>query len=235
MRSNEMSRLIIPATVGILSLTVRAAIGSLESIGMNGINSVDLPLTGAGIDIGQVEIGRPGDKDIDTHPLSANLYHTDVNPADVFRRHPDNVTFVANADSGGEVSAHAVQIAGLMISTHATARGVAPDAELFSVAVQPMGTVEEDIYAQTAVSAQHIAALNGQDVRAFNMSLNVGPATANPNGSSTLTEFIDWSAGQNQHDVLYVVAGYEVGGPGPIPSDNFNGITVGASTKNEGV
>ncbi len=49
-------------------------------------------------------------------------------------------------------------------------------------------------------------------------------------GNSLLTSFIDWSA--YTHDVLYVVGGPETGGGlGPIPSDNYNGITVESSTR----
>ena len=61
------------------------------------------------------------------------------------------------------------------------------------------------------------------------MSVNVNDGGADLDGSTLLPAFIDWSA--RVHDTLYVVAGYEMGGSGPIPSDNFNGITVGSSTK----
>ena len=46
--------------------------------------------------------------------------------------------------------------------------------------------------------------------------------------NSLLTQFVDWSS--HQHDVLYVLAGTEVSTTNPLPTDNFNGITVSAST-----
>ena len=105
------------------------AMASVDSIGPNGINSINLALTGNGVDIGQVETGRPGSENVDTDLSSSNLYHTAVDPADVFRRHPENLHFVANANNGAEVTSHAVEIAGIMISTDAVARGVAPEAD----------------------------------------------------------------------------------------------------------
>ncbi len=48
-------------------------------------------------------------------------------------------------------------------------------------------------------------------------------------GNSTLTQFLDWPA--HEHDVLYVVAGNESGPAGPVPTNEFNGITVAYSEK----
>ncbi len=91
---------------------------SQETIGPNGINSAGLtlfngnPLTGSGIAIGQVERSRPGKTGVD----SANKRHPSVNPAGVFRQNGTANT----ADTKG----HAEQVAGIMISTDATALGV---------------------------------------------------------------------------------------------------------------
>ncbi len=53
-------------------------------------------------------------------------------------------------------------------------------------------------------------------------------------GDSHLSAFVDWSAAV--HDVLYVVAGREdFGGNGPVPTDNFNGVTVAGSSNLGGV
>jgi hypothetical protein len=41
------------------------AIASTDSVGPDGINSANLPLTGLGISIGQLELRRSGDPDID--------------------------------------------------------------------------------------------------------------------------------------------------------------------------
>jgi hypothetical protein len=50
-----------------------------------------------------------------------------------------------------------------------------------------------------------------------------------PDGNQPMTEFVDWSA--LHHNVLYVVAGTETAASLPIPTDNFNGITVASSSK----
>ncbi len=113
----------------------------------------------------------------------------------------------------------------MMISTDATRRGVATGAELYSAARNPSTSVEEG----HSQSGQHIATRNGGDVRAINMSFGVSLAGADLDGNNLLTQFIDWSA--SHHDVLYVVAGNETGMSIPIPTENYNGITVGASSK----
>lgn len=203
--------------------------GSADSIGPHGINSGGVPLTGAGIGIGQVELYRPGDPDIDSN---GNFYHSDVNPKDVFFRNPTN--FFADADDPSEmVTQHAEQIAGIMISKDAVATGVAapkgalPGANLYSIGGVP-GPNVSDIYNQVAENSQQLITLSPEKLYAINMSINVNAGGADLNGGTLLSEFVDWSA--RVHDTLYVVAGYEIGGSGPIPSDNFNGITVGSST-----
>lgn len=215
-----------------LLAAVDAAFGSADSIGPNGINSSSVPLTGAGIGIGQVELYRPGDPDLDTN---GNFFHMDVNPKDVYFRDPGN--FVADADDPSEmVTQHAEQIAGIMISKDAVATGVAapkgamPGADLYSIGGVP-GPTLSDVYNQVADNAQQLITLSPQRIWATNMSINLSagmPTPAPLNGSVLLTAFIDWSA--RVHDVLYVIAGFEMNQPGPIPSDNFNGITVGSST-----
>lgn len=60
----------------------------------------------------------------------------------------------------------------------------------------------------------------------FGLALDGGE---DDDGGSHLSSFVDWSAWR--HDVLYVVAGRETGGgAGLVPSDNYNGITVAASS-----
>jgi hypothetical protein len=212
-----------------LYATVDLAYGSADSIGPHGINSSSLPLTGAGIGIGQVELYRPGDPDIDTN---GNFYHSDVNPKDVFFRNPGN--FIAEADDASEmVTQHAEQIAGIMISKNATATGVAapkgttPGADLYSIGGVP-GPNLSDIYSQVAENAQQLMTLSPEKLYAINMSVNINDGGADLDGNSLISAFIDWSS--RVHDTLYVVAGYETGGSGPLPSDHFNGITVGTST-----
>jgi len=49
------------------------------------------------------------------------------------------------------------------------------------------------------------------------------------NGNQLLSLFVDWSAAD--HDILYVVAGNEIGEANAVPTDHFNGITVATSAK----
>jgi hypothetical protein len=218
----------LAAILGVLSALVpSAAFGSVDSNGPNGINSGGLSLTGAGIDIGQVETGRPGDPNFDTN---ASLVNSMTNPADVYFWNQFNFNATSNAFS--EITAHAVEVAGLMISADPVAKGVATDAELHSIGINPVGPTLVDIYTQTAQAANHIATLPGERIWAMNMSINVA-SSGDADGSSLLTSYVDWSA--HNHDILYVIAGWETGGSGPVPSDNFNGLTVAMSQKNGGV
>lgn len=131
-----------------------AVYGSADSIGPRGINSSSVPLTGAGIGIGQLELYRPGDPDLDTN---GNFFHMDVNPKQVYFRNPGG--FNADPDDPSEmVTPHAEQIAGIMISKDAVATGVAapqgalPGADLHSIG-GVTGPTLPDIYNQVAENA----------------------------------------------------------------------------------
>jgi subtilisin family serine protease len=203
---------------------------SSDSIGPNGINSADLAQTGDGIGIGQIEIERPGLPGFDM-PANAN---PNVIPTGVFLRNG-----VAVADMN--IHVHAEQVAGVMISSDTMDSdpipdgdfplGVAPDAKLYSSATNvPTGPGQTE----AALSAQHVATRNGGDVRAINFSFGeplVGGEMLN--GGSLLTQFVDWSA--SAHDTLYVIAGNEDAGGIPVPTDNFNGMTIGFTRKMGGV
>jgi hypothetical protein len=111
-----------------------------------------------------------------------------------------------------------------------TPTGVAPGARLYSSGSANASNLSE----QEAINLQHLATLPeflGVDIREINMSESfTGQPGEIADGNSLLTSFIDWSA--RQHDVLYVVAGTESFKPGfVLPQDNFNGITVAASTQ----
>ena len=66
-----------------LMLLASAVRADTVSIGPNGINSVGLGLTGAGVVIGQVEQGRPGDTNNGDNAANSN---TTTGPADVFEQ-----------------------------------------------------------------------------------------------------------------------------------------------------
>ena len=189
------------------------------STAVTGIHSQGLGLTGNGAAIGQVEQDRPGRSD---NPPNDNAFnsHLKVAPEGVFLR---NGVAVANTNT----SNHAEQVAGVMISTDATHKSVAPGASLYSSAYETLGT--NPGYQHALLSMQHVAIQAADEVRAINLSfgkpLEIG---AKLDGSSLLTQGLDWSA--MQHDTLYVVAGNENGGGIPVPTDEYNGVTVAATT-----
>jgi hypothetical protein len=93
----------------------------------------------------------------------------------------------------------------------------------------PINELQEYI----AISAQHLAKHLSEspiniDIPVINMSFGIDISPDPLDGSSTLTQFVDWSA--TAHETLYVVAGNEVDKFG-VPADNFNGITVAMSSK----
>jgi len=225
---------------------------SEETIGPNGINSAGLtlpngiPLTGAGIGIGQVESRRPGDP---TQPsgmpfdTTGSLINSSVDPEEVFfarYANPSNpssasgaVTFnaTANPSPQDEISTHGVQVAGVIISTDTqpagtpAAKGVAIGAKLYSAGHNATAKFQES----AALRTQFIAQQNNGDIRATNISYGTTISGSNTfDGNSLFTQFIDWSAAE--HDILYVVAGNQ-GNMSPIPKDNFNGMTIARSSK----
>ncbi len=244
--------------------TVRA---SEETIGPVGINSAGLPLpngtllTGTGIGIGQVESSRPGDpKNPDGTPFDtlSSFTNLSVNPEGVFFTRYDDpsipgisngnpnsdwVTF--NAIINGPMEAdpldikHAVEVAGVMISTDAqpvgtpSATGVSTGAKLYSIGHDAAVGKEES----ASLMSQYIAEQNGGDIRAINMSFAIDLSSPSIlDGNSPFTQFVDWSAAK--HNVLYVSGGNQFNSNGTpqstsLPTDNFNGITVGRSVKED--
>ncbi|MEM8777483.1 MAG: S8 family serine peptidase [Cyanobacteria bacterium P01_G01_bin.49] len=210
--------ILFPPPPGVLHATLEF------STGLNGINSRGLGLTGTGIGIGQVEVERPGKPGFDNPAKS----HPNVKPTEVFLQ---NGKAIKNQNiEGFDPKGHATRVASVMISDHKnTHRGVAPGASLYSSAFVPLGNGQ----AEVALSAQHVAQQRGGDVRAINFSFGGRlPGTDTLNGNSLLTQFVDWSA--RQHDTLYVIAGNEFGGGIPLPTDEFNGVTVSMSRLKDG-
>jgi hypothetical protein len=198
--------------IGFWLLILRTSIGSDLSIGPRGINSAGLGLTGLGVTIGQVEPGRPGSSAIDLPAMR----HNAVIPAGVFRRE--------GAANTSDVDLHAEQVAGIMISKDSgMLAGVASDAILYSSAYVTQGTPG---YSDALVATQHIA---NQGALAINHSWGKGslPGTL-LDGNSLLTSGIDWMA--SRYNVLQVVAGNE-GTNSPLPTDNFNGMTIAMSER----
>ncbi len=227
------------ASVVLVALVLAGSVhASSVTIGPDGINSNGLTLvsgtalTGAGIGIGQVELERPGKRLADggfDNAVNSNMY---IVPADVFVRTTGGAG-IANMNT----SPHAQQVAGVIISTDTTdpdgagplvaPTGVAIDANLYSSATNPVGP---NFDAEAAITTQYIATRNGGDIRAINLSFQNGRTGLN-DGNQLYTQFIDWSA--KEHNVLYVAAGKNSTSPAgnSIPTDNFNGVTVGRSIK----
>jgi subtilisin family serine protease len=191
---------------------------SADTIGSNGILSSGLGLDGSGVKIGQVENLRPGKLPLDSGS------HTDstISPAQVYFRDQQETTQDADTSSGPDY--HAEWVAGAMISSDATRRGVAPLANLYSAALQvdqTNGQIPAALAAQQLVTDQH--------VKAVNFSFGQDRGSTPLEGNSLLTLFQDWSA--HTKDALYVDAGSETGHTDSVPTDNFNGMTIGMTAK----
>lgn len=213
-------------------LAAGVASGSSITIGPVGINSAGLGLTGDGIFIGQVEPGRPG------RPVDDSIfYNSTVRPLSVYRRDMDP------ANEFDELSVHAVEVAGVMISTDntddnsnsQTPIGVATDSFLVSSAYQAIpGSTTIPSYEAALLSMTYLAREFGGEVRAINFSAGEPRVGTSPlDGNSLLTLGVDWSA--RKHDVLYITAGDETGSINPgVPTDNYNGMTIGSSIIDNG-
>jgi hypothetical protein len=213
-------------TISVFHLLVTTACASDVSIGSNGINSAVLKsapyhLTGTNIGIGQVEPGRPGVAG-EQHPITGlEYFHDDVIPAGVFRQNQP-----ANTD---DASPHALGVAGIMISKNTgTVAGVAPDAELYSSALATDSPTSLELLS----TIQYVASRNGGDIRAINHSYfkPLTEAFDFPDGNSDFTRGMDWSA--SAHNVLHVVS-FQDSHSDPLPKDNYNGMTIAYSTRDE--
>lgn len=159
----------------LLSFLNAFASASTHSIGPNGINSTASMLTGNSVDIGQLELGRSGDPQLDT----LAFHNTTIDPDLVLDRTFVNNQAVQNISilSPGSNLPHATEVAGIIISTDSVAKGVAPGANLISLAgsfTNVGGTPQqqiEGIYTQAAESANTLATLAGRDVKAINLSM----------------------------------------------------------------
>ena len=215
-------------SLGALALGV-PALALSSSVGRDGIDARRLQaapynLTGRKIAIGQVEIGRPSQFGIDKIAVENSI----VQVGRTFE-----LDGPAIADES--VDGHAANVASVMISQDKTFKGVAPDAVLYSDAI---GTLTEFTgQNEECLASQHIALQNSGDVRATNFSFGE-PLSRDPrpgatlDGNALLTQCIDWSS--RVHKLLYVIAGNQGRGGIPIPTDNFNGINVAYSRRDDG-
>ncbi|MGI0490818.1 S8 family serine peptidase [Alkalinema pantanalense CENA528] len=200
-----------------------------SSIAEEGIDALRLQnppykLTGRKIAIGQVEVGRPPKFGLD----KAKDRSRRIQPESAFFHVPVADAFFRDRKPGRNISVdpHATQVASLLVSDSKAIRGVAPNARLY---VAGAGAMNRGAQQEDCLAAQTIALQNGGDVRAINISfgesLRQDPRPkAVLDGNALLTQCLDWSA--RVHDVLYVVAGNQGKGGIPIPTDNYNGMTI---------
>jgi hypothetical protein len=215
-------------------VTLPVAFALEQSGGEKGIQArrLQVPpynLTGKNIFIGQVELSRPSKFGVDK---SVNrLLRIDrvfVQPFSVFFR-DDRATPNRNTDN------HSHQVAAVMISYSKRHRGIAPNANLVSTAYSMR---RRDGQPEAAIAAQHIARQNNGDVRAINFSFGE-PLDEDPrpqaklDGNALLTLCVDWLA--TTYNTLPVIAGNQGKGGIPIPTDQYNGITVGFTRSVQGV
>lgn len=216
-----MNRFIRLSSMVIALVTECPLHASEDSMGSNGINSIATGLNGMGVPIGQVEAGRPGLFGYDTSEVNDKVVPSGVLAGDGI------------PDPNELVSDHALWVASVMISQQTDVDpntgmsppiGVAQEASLYSSAFAVViGTLQQD----AAIAAQALAGTVWATNMSFGIDLEGGFQL---DGNSTLTQFVDWSTAR--HEVLYVVAGNEGGKP-PVPTDNFNGITVASSRKED--
>ncbi len=212
--------------LALASAPVLALVNSMDEGGID-VRRLQAPpynLTGRKIAIGQVEIGRPAQFGLDK--VAAGNFV--VNLGRLFYR--DGL-----ASPNDYVDPHAANVASIMVSSDKFLQGVAPEARLYSAA---SGFEQQGGQAEECLASQTVALQNGDDVRAINFSFGES-LTQDPrpdaalDGNALLTQCIDWSA--NQHNVLYVIAGNQGQGGIPIPTDNFNGMTIANSSEVNGV
>src|SRR5262245_20259248 len=133
----------------ICQLEDRESPTSLAAVGDTGINSLGLNRTGAGVRIGQVELGRPGKNGIEP----AEFVHNKVNPGAVYDA---NAAGGKNeiAVMGFDLSSHATQVASIMVAQafgpNPADRGVASQADLRSSAAFFNEAYLRDVQAKTA-------------------------------------------------------------------------------------
>ncbi len=215
-----------------------------SSIAEEGIDALRLHrapffLTGRKIAIGQVEVGRPAlfgidkpkEKNKRVYPEDAffkirpnTVFYRDRSPSGVI---PSSEVPNGEAPENNQVDPHATQVASLLISNSKEIQGIAPQARLYSAAA---GAMSRGAQREDCLAAQTIALQNGGDLRAINLSfgesLRQDPRPkALLDGNALLTLCLDWSA--RVHDTLYVVAGNQGKGGIPIPTDHYNGMTIG--------
>ena len=188
-----------------------------------------LNLTGKNVFIGQVELSRPTRFAVDK--ISNKLLQVNraiVQPYEVFFRD-------GKAIPNKNLDDHSAQVAAVIISQDKIRRGIAPDAKLLSSAYSQR---RQDGQPEACLAAQYVARQYNSTVRAINFSfgelLSEDPRPKPLlDGKALLTLCVDWVA--NTYNTVPVVAGNQGKGGIPIPTDLYNGFTVGFTREVDGI
>lgn len=186
-------------------------------------------LTGKNVFIGQVELSRPTRFAVDK--ISNKLLQIDraiVQPYEVFFRD-------GKAIPNKNLDDHSAQVAAVIISQDKIRRGIAPDAKLLSSAYSQR---RQDGQPEACLAAQYVARQYNSTVRAINFSfgelLSEDPRPKPLlDGNALLTLCVDWVS--NNYNTLPIVAGNQGKGGIPIPTDLYNGFTVGFTREVDGI
>lgn len=219
----------------LLGMSTSSATWALDkSVDRQGIDARTLQkapynLTGKDIFVGQVELSRPSRFAIDK--ISNKLLQLDriiVQPYEVFFRD-------GKAIPNRNVDDHSAQVAAVIISQHKIRRGIAPGAKLLSSAYSQR---RQDGQPEACIAAQHVARQYNSTVRAINFSfgelLSEDPRpNAKLDGDALLTLCVDWIA--TTYNTVPIVAGNQGKGGIPIPTDLYNGFTVGFTREVDGI
>ncbi|MFN9207382.1 MAG: S8 family serine peptidase [Pseudanabaena sp.] len=219
----------------LLGMSTTPATWALDkSVDRQGIDARSLQkapynLTGKDVFIGQVELSRPSRFAVDK--ISNKLLQLDriiVQPYEVFFRD-------GKAIPNRNVDDHSAQVAAVIISQHKIHRGVAPEAKLLSSAYSQR---RQDGQPEACIAAQHVARQYNGTVRAINFRfgelLSEDPRpNAKLDGDALLTLCVDWIA--DTYNTVPIVAGNQGKGGIPIPTDLYNGFTVGFTREVDGI
>lgn len=202
-------------------------------------------LSGAGVTLGQVEGGRPGDPQVirlpgpppvpetfhpHINPGGAAVGVAEVNAAATAAVSPPPAIF-AGTTHGGNRDNHATQVAGVMIGSNAGNLGVANGATLFSAAARQIG-------GGGGLMTHHIVGFEwvrapAQGATIINYSAGFNGPSPTP-GTALISMYADWV--QSQQGVLIVQAGPEQFPPAAVldgpPDDAFNSLVVGMTMQN---
>lgn len=210
-----MKRILIIVTMICRPVVAFGDSESVTAIKAGGLVDPDgMTLTGAGIEIGQVEVARTGVRPQDTDAVTNGF----VNP-------------VESRINAGQVPAqdqfandHALQVAGIMIGQTGAPASVARNASLYSTSFG--GSFNNELRAVQYI-ASRFPFSNPLHIRAINHSWAALVSDDPVDGGSQLTLGMDWMAS------LHVIAGAESDSE-ETPADNYNGITIAALTEGAG-